>query len=338
MVLVTGGTGLVGAHLLLHLVQKNIPIKAIHRKKSDLKRVEKVFGYYTQNATALFQKIDWIETDLYDIPSLETAFENVDYVYHAAAFISFDPNDYQSLLKINTEGTTNIVNLCIAHSIKKLCYVSTIGAIGKSLNGQIASEENEWDSQDVNVYALSKYAAEMEVWRASQEGLPVAIVNPGVIIGPGFWGSGSGTFFTTANKGYKYYPPGGTGFIAVNDVVRMLVQLMDSHIKNERFIAVSENLTFHEILALIAPRLGKPIPAKKLKFWQLEIGRIGDQLINLFTKRGRSITKNSIQSLKQREIYDNRKIKNELNFQFEPIEDSIKLTCEKFIQENHSPF
>lgn len=335
MVLVTGGTGLVGAHLLLHLVEKSIPVKAIHRKKSDLKRVEKIFEYYTKNSKALFQKIDWVEADLYDIPALETAFENVDYVYHAAAFISFDPKDYQTLLKTNTEGTTNIVNLCIAHNIKKLCYVSTIGTIGKSLNGQIASEENEWNSQDVNVYALSKYGAEMEVWRASQEGLPVAIVNPGVIIGPGFWDSGSGTLFTTANKGYKYYPPGGTGFIAVNDVVQMLVKLMGASIKNERFIAVSENLTFHEILTLITPKLGKPIPTKKLKFWQLEIGRIGDLLRNLFTKRERSITKNSIQSLRQLKIYDNQKIRNELNFKFEPIEDSIKLTCEKFIEENH---
>ena len=335
MILVTGGTGLVGAHLLLHLVQKNISVKAIHRKKSDLKRVEKVFGYYTENATSLFQKIDWVEADLNNIPELETAFKNIDYVYHAAAFISFDPSDYQSLLKINTEGTTNIVNLCIANNIKKLCYVSTIGAIGKSLNGEIASEENEWNSQKANVYALSKYAAEMEVWRASQEGIPVAIVNPGVIIGPGFWDSGSGALFTTANKGYKYYPPGGTGFIAVNDVVQMLVQLMDSPIKNKRFIAVSESLTFYEILALITPKLGKPIPTKKLKFWQLELGRIGDLLRSLFTKKGRSITKKSIESLRQREIYDNQKIKNELNFKFEPIENSIKLTCEKFIEENH---
>lgn len=335
MVLVTGGTGLVGAHLLLYLVQKNIPVKAIHRKKSNLKSVEKVFRYYTKNATTLFQKIDWVEADLNDIPALETAFKNIDYVYHAAAFISFDPKNYKTLLKTNTEGTANIVNLCITHSIKKLCYVSTIGAIGKSLNGKIASEENEWSSQDTNVYALSKYAAEMEVWRASQEGIPVAIVNPGMIIGPGFWDSGSGTLFTTANKGYKYYPPGGTGFIAVNDVVQILVQLMDSPIKNERFIAVSESLTFYEILALIAPKLGKSIPTKKLKFWQLELGRIGDLLINLSTKRGRTITKNSIQSLRQRKIYDNQKIKNELNFQFEPIEYSIKLTCEKFIEENH---
>ena len=101
MILVTGGTGLVGAHLLWHLIQKNKTVKAIHRKESDLKRVEKVFGYYTENAAELFQKINWIEADLNDIPSLETAFENVDYVYHVAAYISFDPSDYKKLSLIH---------------------------------------------------------------------------------------------------------------------------------------------------------------------------------------------------------------------------------------------
>lgn len=334
MILVTGGTGLVGAHLLWHLTQKNKTVKAIHRKESDLKRVEKVFGYYTENAAELFQKINWIEADLNDIPSLETAFENVDYVYHAAAYISFDPSDYKKLVHINTNGTANIVNLCISHTIKKLAYVSTIGTIGKSLKGKDATEENEWNAQDVNVYACSKYDAEMEVWRGSQEGLPVVMVNPGVIIGPGFWNSGTGTLFTTANKGYNYYLPGGTGFVAVNDVVQMLVQLMDSTIENERFIAVSESLTFQEILTLIAPELGKKIPQKELKLWQLELGRIAEIIKTTFTKKQRSITKKTISSLKHREIYNHQKIKNALNFTFEPIENSIKLTCEKFIKEN----
>lgn len=334
MILVTGATGLVGAHLLLYLTQKNSTVKAIHRKKSDLKRVERVFGYYTENARLLFQKIDWVKADLNDIPSLELAFENIDYVYHAAAFISFDPGDYENLLKINSEGTANIINFCIANKIKKLCYVSTIGAIGNSVNGKMASEENEWNYQNANVYALSKYGAEMEVWRASQEGVPVVIVNPGVIIGPGFWSSGSGKLFSTAYEGYKYYPPGGTGFISVNDVVKMLVKLMNSSIENERFIAVSENLTFYEVLSALNQKLGKPIPTIKLKFWQLELLRIGDLLISLCTKKGRSITRKSIQSMRRMEIYDNQKIKNVLNFKFEPLGNSIKLSCEKFIEEN----
>ncbi|MDB2606724.1 NAD-dependent epimerase/dehydratase family protein, partial [Zobellia sp.] len=242
MILVTGGTGLVGSHLLLKLVQTGNSVRAIHRKGSNLKRVVKVFGYYTEDAQSLFNKIDWVEADITDTPALEIAFDQITHVYHTAALISFDPTNFDILEKINTEGTANIVNLCIANSIEKLCYTSTIGAIGKSLESTMASEENEWTPREANVYGLTKQAAEMEAWRGSQEGLSVVMVNPGVIIGPGFWHSGSGDLFTVAKKGYRFYPPGGTGFITVRDVVKMMVSLMDSQITNERYIAVAENL------------------------------------------------------------------------------------------------
>ncbi len=333
MVLVTGGTGLVGAHLLLYLLRKKVTVRAIHRKESNLKRVEKVFNYY-KNTSELFEQIDWVEADLNNIPALERAFENVSHVYHAAALISFDPNDYESLMKTNVEGTANIVNLCIANKIKKLCYVSTIGTIGKNMTYALSTEENEWNVQEANVYALSKYDAEMEAWRGSQEGLPVVMVNPGVIVGPGFWNTGSGALFTTANKGYKFYPPGGTGFISVHDVIKMMVALMDSKIENERFIAVAENMSFQAVLTQLTTALGKRPPHKKLKFWQLEIGRFAGAMVNLVTKRGRKITKDSIRSMRHPQKYSNDKIKGALGFEFEPLADIIEFSCKRFREEN----
>ncbi len=334
MVLVTGGTGLVGAHLLLHLIKHDISVKAIHRKGSDLKRVEKVFNYYNSAGSELFKKIIWVEADINDIPRLETVFKEVIYVYHAAALISFDPRDYKGLLKINAEGTADIVNLCIANQIKKLCYVSTIGTIGKSVAGNMATEENEWNDQHVNVYALSKYEAEMEVWRGSQEGLSVVIVNPGVILGPGFWQTGTGNLFTKANKSYSYYPPGGTGFITVHDVVRIMVALMNSEIKNERFIAVAENLSFKEILTRLKRVLGKPQPKKQLQYWQLKTAVVLDFIWCTMTGKPRSITKNAIYSMKHRDAYSNEKIKEFLNFEFEALDATIDFSCQRFLEEN----
>ncbi|MGB5497461.1 MAG: NAD-dependent epimerase/dehydratase family protein [Maribacter sp.] len=334
MVLVTGGTGLVGAHLLLYLVQNETPVRAIYRQGSNLKRVEKVFSYYTQNAPDLFNKIEWLLADINDIPALEIAFKNVAYVYHAAALISFDPNNYRKLKKTNALGTANIVNLCLANNIRKLCYVSTIGAIGKSANGLKATEENDWTGQEANVYGLTKHIAEMEVWRGSQEGLPIVIINPGVIIGPGFWGSGSGRLFTTSNKEYSFYPPGGTGFITVGDVVKMMTTLMNSEITNQRFIAVAENLSYKNILTRLSVELGKKAPTKELKVWQLELGRIFDYLRTLFTGSGRKITKKTIYSLMSREMYDNQSITSTLNFDFEALDEVIAHSCAKFKEEN----
>lgn len=323
MILVTGGTGLVGSHLLLQLVQNKERIRAIYREGSNLKRVATIFSYYVENPQELFDKIEWVKADLLDIPALEAAFLDIEYVYHAAAFISFNPKKYHQLKKVNVLGTANIVNLCIAHSIKKLAYVSTIGTIGRSLKNQKATEENEWKEDHTNVYALTKYKAEMEVWRASQENVPVVIINPGVIIGPGFWESGSGAFFTTANKGYSYFPPGGTGFISVMDVVKILEQLMILPIQNERFITVSNNLSFKEILSFIATNLDRNIPKKELKIWQLQLGRYADWFICLLTKKERRITKNSIFSLKNREIYSSEKILKTMPLKFEDIKKTI---------------
>ena len=281
MVLVTGGTGLVGSHLLLELALTKTKVRAIYRSKSKLAEVKKVFSYYVDNPLVLFNAIEWFQADITDIPKLETAFQNVAYVYHAAAHISFDPRDFKELQRTNTEGTANIVNLCIHHQIKKLCYVSTIGTIGRSVKNKEANENNEWTDEHTNVYALSKYLAEIEVWRGAEENLPVVIINPGVILGPGFWESGSGSLFSTVNKGYSYYPPGGTGFVSVSDVVRLLTGLMKSNIANERFILVSENLSFKEIMHKIAVGLGIKPPYKLLKIWQLEIGRFVDYFLSL---------------------------------------------------------
>lgn len=330
MILVTGGTGLVGAHLLFELTKKEAVVKATFRATSDLKKVEKVFSYYAQDYQSQYQKIAWVEADINDIPALEIAFEDVTHVYHCAALISFNPRDYDTLYKVNCEGTANIVNLCIAFKIKKLCYVSSIATIGKNLNSQQVDEESEWNGKDANVYALTKYDAEMEVWRGAQEGLKVLILNPGIIIGPGFWKTGSGKLFTTAAKESNYYPPGGTGFVAVKDVVQLLIIAMQSVIDKERYIAVSENLTYKEVLNQITTELGLKPPTKVLAFWQLNIVWRLDYLRSLFLRTDRKITRNNVRSLLEHKIYSHNKLKKSFSYSFESVEKSIAFTCLKF--------
>ena len=338
MVLVTGGTGLVGSHLMLHLLTKGASVKAIRRKNSNIQRVKEVFLYYHENSEVLFDKIQWIEADINDIPALELAFKEVTLVYHCAALISFDPSDFNSLQKINKKGTENIVNLCIDKNTKKLCYVSSIAAIGKSTTGELVNEENEWNDTYANVYASSKHFAEMEVWRGAQEGLSVVIVNPGIILGPGYWESGSGLLFKTAAKGMRYYFPGGTGFISVGDVVKIMDQLMDSPIKNERFIAVAENLSYKSILETISLGFNRASPKIGLKFWQLEIFWRMDWAMNLISNKKRKLTKKGLESLRYPQKYDNSKVKEALNIEYEQIQSCVSFSCQKYMEAHSSYF
>ena len=145
------------------------------------------------------------------------------HVYHCAALVSFNPKDYRTMRTINIDGTANLVNLCIENKVEKICFVSSIASIGKSLNNKPITEENEWNPEEKHHgYAITKYGAEMEVWRASQEGLNVVIVNPGVILGVGFWKTGTGKLFTTIKNGFKFYTEGITGFVDVKDVTKSL--------------------------------------------------------------------------------------------------------------------
>ena len=125
--------------------------------------------------------------------------------------------------KINIEGTANLVNCSIERKITKFCYVSTIAAVGER-NNSLIDEECEWKENN-NPYSETKHFAEMEVWRGIAEGLNAVIVNPGVIVGSGFWKRGSGAFITQVSRGMSYYPIGKTGFICVKDVVQIMIGL-----------------------------------------------------------------------------------------------------------------
>lgn len=336
MILVTGGTGLVGSHLLFQLLKSNQPIRAIFRREKTLSRVKHVFSYFSDDAEALFNKIEWFEADINDIPKLQDAFNEVTHVYHCAAFVSFEPDKYKLLRRINIEGTANIVNLSISHQIEKLCYVSSIAAIGHhTIPEKLIDETTDWNPEDDNsVYAITKYGAELEVWRGTQEGLDAVIINPGIILGAGYWnGGGSGSLFKRIYKGMSYYTLGVTGYVDIWDVVTAMEQLMKSDIKNESFILVSDNLTFKSFFTKTAEALNVKPPIKKAKYWLLRIGWRLDWLNHLLFGKRRSLSKQAAKSAKSVTNYDASKIKNTLNFEFKPIDKSIKEVSQLFLKD-----
>ena len=331
MILVTGGTGLVGAHLLFHLLNENQPVRAIYRSEKKFDTVKRIFGYYTNNVDALFDTIEWVKADLNNIPQLTEAFKDVTQVYHCAAFVSFEPDKFNLLQKTNIKGTANIVNFCIDHKVEKLCYVSSIAALGASLNNKAITEDTEWNKEiDNSVYAITKYGAELEVWRGTQEGLDAVIVNPGVIIGPGIWRYGSGSLIKMIYNGLKYYTTGSTGYVDVNDVVKAMIQLVKSDVKNERYILVSENLSFKDFFTKTANYLGVKPPQKEAKPWLLNIAWRLDWLKHKLTRKRRVLSKQTANSAVTTTIYSNNKIKDAIGFEFLPMDKSIETTTSLF--------
>ncbi|WP_369048803.1 NAD-dependent epimerase/dehydratase family protein [Tenacibaculum sp. UWU-22] len=330
MILVTGATGLVGSHLLCYLTLKNNKVRAIYRTEKKREYVKTIFSYYTSDVQKQYAKIEWVKADITDISSLYPVFKDVCEVYHCAALISFSSSNYEKMRLINIEGTANIVNFSIDAKVKKLCFVSSIATLGDNVKKEPITEENEWNEEN-NDYAITKYGAEMEVWRASQEGVDVVVVNPGVILGGGFWNTGSGQIFTQIYNGFNFYTKGVTGFVGVYDVVKAMVLLMESSVKNERFILVSENKSFKEVMFAIADGLDKKRPHIKIGkivtalFWRLS------WVISKVTGKEPLLTKNSSESSHSKSYYSSEKIKKEASFTFESIKDVIAKTCAQFL-------
>jgi nucleoside-diphosphate-sugar epimerase len=333
MILVTGGTGLVGSHLLYQLTLAEDCIRAIHRKNSDLDAVKRVFSYYNSDIENQFKKIEWLEADICDTPSLDKVFKGISKVYHCAALVSFNKADYQEMRHINIEGTANMVNFSLSNMVEKFCFVSSIATIEKNTSNKLIDETNEWNTETNNYgYAITKYGAEMEVWRGSQEGLNVVMVNPGVILGSGFWHNGPGELFSKVYKGFKFYTEGITGFVGVKDVAKIMVQLMQSKIKNERFILVSENKSFKDVFFNIADSFGKKRPSIKVsKFlsglaWRLE------WLKSLITRKAPLITKHSASASLSVYQYSSEKVEKILGYQFESLNETIESVCQDFVK------
>ena len=319
MILVTGATGLLGSHLILHLLEKGENVKAMFRSEFTKSRVKQVFEH--EKKPELFEKINWVESDILHIPSLEIAFQEIDTVYHCAALISFDPKDEEALRKTNIEGTANVVNLCLEFKIKKLCYVSSIAALGDlAVNENVISEETEWNPEKSHSdYAISKYGAEMEVWRAYQEGLKVVIVNPGVILGPFFWQEGSGDIYQRIKNGLSFYTQGSSGFVAVMDVVKIMHLLMQSDVSGEKFIVISKNKTYQDLVFKIADKLNVKRPQYNASKLLTGFGWKLDWFLSIFFGKKRLLTKDLAYSLHTTDLYSNKKILEKLNYEFESV-------------------
>lgn len=333
MILVTGGTGLVGAHLLLHLAESGKSLRALYRSESNINKTRNLFAYYGK--TTLFDTIDWVRGDIIDIPALEGAFKGVQYVYHAAAFVSFDPSDEEKLHKINIEGTANVVNCALAFGVKKLCYVSSIAALGDTKQGESTiTEETDWNPEKSHSdYALTKHGAEMEVWRAWQEGLDVVIVNPGVIFGYGFWSQGSGKMFGSIKNGQQFYTKGSCGIIAVQDVVQIMAKLMEMPVSGERFTLVAENMPIETIFNSIADGMKKKRPSVYATPFMTSFAWRVDWIISKLLSRPRIFTKSMAASSHSGEIYDNSKTITQLEYHFIEMQGYLKDLASAFISQ-----
>jgi dihydroflavonol-4-reductase len=333
-VFVTGGTGLVGSHLIYKLTLAGERVRAVHRKNSNRSIVRKVLGYYSDNPEDLLSNVEWVECDICDYDRLNAAMKGTEIVYHCAASVLFEPDQGDFILNNNVLGTRNVVRACLETGIKKLCHVSSNAALGASDMEIMVNEDHKWNDEEYHsAYGTSKHLSEEEVWKGIAAGLNAVIVNPTFILGPGDWTRGSSSFFSNVDRGLLFYTKGASGYVYVNDVAEVMIALVESNISGERFIVSSENLSFHQFFTMIARGLGvrKPMIRIPRAFspFALPLAKISE----FITRKKSPLTRDILKSAWSRVTYDNSKIINRTGISFTPIEKAVKAISEIYLSE-----
>jgi nucleoside-diphosphate-sugar epimerase len=323
MVLVTGGTGLLGTHLILALHQKGIAVKALYR---------------SQIPAVVKDKATWVNADILDVIALEEAMQDVTHVYHVAGYVSFRPQDKAMLHQINVEGTANVVNACLDAGVQKLVHVSSVAALGRIRKDTVINESMNWTEETSNSeYGKTKYLAELEVWRGMGEGLNAVMVNPTIIIGEhGDWNKGSMKIFQTLYDGFQYYSMGQTGFVDADDVASAMIRLMDSDISGQRFIISAENIRYRDFFFMVADAWGKKRPSVAITPFKAALAWRLYQLKKIFTGKDQLVTRETAATSLAVVSFDNSKLLKAFpDFRYQPVEASVKRICQS-LQEQSS--
>ena len=321
-ILVTGGSGLVGAELIRQLLDEGNAIKAIY------------------NNTPLpfdSDRVTPIKCDILDPLAVEEAMAGVTHLYHSAAMVSFSPKQKKRVFAINIEGTANVVNAALNAGVKKMIYVSSVAALGRIREGETVTEEMNWTEENNNSsYGKSKYLGEMEVWRGIGEGLNAVIVNPSLIMGAGDWNKGSSEIFKSAYEEFPWFTEGVSGFVDVRDVARIMILLMDSAINNERFIVSAENTSFKSVFMEMANCFGKKPPHRLVTPTIAGLVWRWEAIKSMITGKDPLLTKETVLTAQAKVYFDNTKLKDNLkDFQFYPLKETIHYTCEELRRINH---
>ncbi|MFI5195472.1 MAG: NAD-dependent epimerase/dehydratase family protein [Chitinophagales bacterium] len=323
MVLITGASGFLGQHLVRYLSAHGVSIRAIYHKHEPAGELKNLAG------------TEWVCCDLLDVFAVEEAMIGITDIYHCAGIVSFDPRKQDEMLHFNPESTANIVNQALQQGIRKMVYVSSVAALGRSGDAEKEiTEEEEWAESKYNsVYGVSKYLAETEVWRGIGEGLNAVIVNPGIILGKTTGHDLSAQLMKMVYREFPFYSGGGCAWADAEDVVKIMAMLMGSEINSRRFIVSSGNFTYREIFTLMANTLGKKPPRYPANSFMTGIAWRLSRLQGALFGKKTLITRETAINANTKSYYNNSKLLKAFpGFSYTPITETIGLMALSFIK------
>lgn len=324
-IFVTGGTGFLGAYIIQCLVQKGLRVRALRRTTSKL-------PFFIPSS--VWEKVEWVVGDVLDVVALQESMEGADAVVHSAAVVSFEKSNREEMYKVNIDGTENVVNIALDQGVRRLLHVSSVAALGRTVNAITVTEEKKWEASAMNThYAITKHQAEIHAWRGFAEGLEGVIINPSTILGFGNWHQSSCAIFKNAYKEFPWYTKGVNGFVGVQDAAEAAVGLLLSEINEKRYIVNAENRSFQSIFRAIAESFDKKPPSRHANKFMSEVAWRLEAVKGAVTGAKPLLSKETAKIAHSHTSFDNNALLNALpGFQYQPLDRVIQNACNQYRQ------
>jgi dihydroflavonol-4-reductase len=318
--LVTGATGFIGSHIARKLVQRGEKVRILLRKTSKTSNIEDIDA-------------ERVYGDVLDINSVKEALKGCDTVFHTAGFVSYRKADYKKMEEINVNGTINVLSAALEAGVKKAIYTSSVAAIGVDPNGGIANEETPFTLEHLGIqYLNTKHYAEREATKFYKKGLPVVIVNPSIVVGPGdIYLSSDGFVLWYCKRKFPGYMDGTLNLVDVEDVAEGHILAAEKGRIGERYILGNRNLSVKELFELLEKVTGIPSPKIKIPYFlALTSAFIVERILGLSFPNYSTMDVDSVRLSRFRWHFDSSKAIRELGFPQTPIEETLEKTVKWF--------
>ena len=313
-IFVTGATGLIGINLVRRLAVGGHRIRILARNNSPLWPFEGL-------------NIEVARGDITDINSLHHAIKGCETVFHLAGLVVVSPFVREWAERINVEGTRNILAACRRIPIKRLIHTSSIVAVGHGPKNNPATEDSEWNLKALHnpYYDTKRRAEDLVLESVSRDQIDAVVVNPSYVFGPYDVKPSSGHLIRliAANRA-NLYPLGGINVVGVDDVVSGHISAWQRGRSGERYILGAENLSYRELMNMIADRFGTRHPSIPLHpAWTTLLGLSGDLLGRFWPKAFSDINSQFFRISRIGHYVSSAKAIRELGYQPHPIGEAI---------------
>ena len=318
--LITGATGTIGRRLAKHLSDNGEALVALVRPESD----EDALGDI---------ELDLVEGDITDAGDVAEAMKGCQRVFHLAGLYTEWVANERAFFDVNTGGTVNVLEAAKAQGVERLVHVSSSAAIGQA-RYEIGDERTEHRGSFLTTYERSKWEAEQFVWEAAAEGLPVVVVNPTIVYGPGDLRHNGRRLVSLINGRPVATLSTESAYVFVDDVVRGIIAAADRGQTGERYILSGGNHTRSEFLHTALEIAGVKGNLQQVSAWQLRLLQYMENVRRAIKPKERPVvTKQGVDFALFGHSFDASRSERELGLTYTSLEDGLDETIEWLYQE-----